>query len=301
MPQPSSPSPAASADTPLDTLAVRRHERRLLRADSAPWLHQEVARRMAEKLSLIKLQPQTVVQWGARLGGSQAELLQVYPQARQIWVERDAGRAPGDWRAMLPSWLGGRPGIQQTTPSEVTPESAELLWANMVLHGSAQPSVLMQAWLRALKVDGFVMFSCLGPDSFVELRPLFAQAGWGPVAPPWIDMHDLGDDLVRAGFAEPVMDQERITLTWGTPERLLADLRAIGGNVASARFQGLRTPGWRRRLLAAFETLRGPDGLLHLSLEVIYGHAIKPIARLQVAPETHVSLEQMRAQLRGRQ
>ncbi|HLO93533.1 MAG TPA: biotin synthase, partial [Burkholderiaceae bacterium] len=147
-------------------------------------------------------------------------------------------------------------------------------------------------------VDGFLMFSCLGPDSLVELVRLYESLGWGRPLPAWVDMHDLGDMMVEAGFADPVMDQERLRLTWSEPEKLLADLRALGGNVSPARFPGLRTPRWRARLLAALEGLRGPDGLIALSLELVYGHAFKPVPRPRVSGETHVSLDDMRSMVR---
>ena len=287
----------ASDDTPIDPVAVQRHVRRLLAAPAAPWLHEEVSRRMVERLQLIKLRPRTVVQWAARLGGSQAGLEQTYPEARHLWVEHSAVNWP---RLSLMDRLRGRQRPDVFAPAELPAGSGELVWANMVLHGSAAPAAMMKAWVRALAVDGFVMFSCLGPDSFRELRPLFAQAGWGPTAPPWIDMHDLGDDLVQAGFADPVMDQERLTLTWETPERLLEDLRAIGGNVARDRFAGLRTPAWRSRLLAALHGLRGSDGLLRMSVELVYGHAFKPVPKVRLAAETHVSLDQMREMVRSK-
>ena len=104
--------------------------------------------------------------------------------------------------------------------------------------------------------------------------------------------------MVEAGFADPVMDQERLRLTWSEPQKLLTDLRALGGNVSPARFPGLRTPRWRDRLLAALDSLRGPDGLITLSLELVYGHAFKPVPRPRVSGETHVSLDEMRSMVR---
>jgi malonyl-CoA O-methyltransferase len=148
-----------------------------------------------------------------------------------------------------------------------------------------------------LAVEGFVMFSCFGPDSFRELRELHTREGFGPAGPEWWDMHDVGDLLVQAGFADPVMDQERITLTWGAAEDLLRDLRALGGNLAPARFAGLRTPRWRQRYLEALEQLRGPDGRIALSLELVQGHAFKPQPKLRVAERTEVSLDRMREML----
>src|SRR5437667_54375 len=83
------------------------------------------------------------------------------------------------------------------------------------------PQALLAGWHQALKVGGFLMFSCLGPDTARELREVYAQLGWPPAGHELTDMHDWGDMLVQTGFAEPVMDMERITLTYETPARLL--------------------------------------------------------------------------------
>ena len=111
-------------------------------------------------------------------------------------------------------------------------------------------------------------------------------------------MHDIGDLVLKAGFADPVMDQESLRLTWATPESLLADLRALGGNLAPTRFAGLRGRAWQRRLLAELDTLRDAEGRLVLTLELVFGHAFKAAPRLTMAAETHVSMDAMRATLR---
>jgi malonyl-CoA O-methyltransferase len=112
-------------------------------------------------------------------------------------------------------------------------------------------------------------------------------------------MHDFGEMLVQAGFADPVMDQETLTLRWSNPRALLAELRTLGGNAAPDRFDGLRTPRWRARLERALESLAAPDGTLGLSFEVAYGHAFKAAPRLRAGEATTVSLDDMRAMVRS--
>lgn len=283
----------------LDGAALRHQARRLARAGQPPWLHAEVARRMAERLPLIKLQPARVLDASPALGASLALLQAAYPQAELLWHESDPALAAHAAQARAPSlWrkLRGK-GSGEVGALPAKPE-VELLWSNMALHATPDLPTLLAQWQASIAVGGFVMFSCLGPDSFVELRPLYARAGWGRPAPDWWDMHDIGDLVLKAGFADPVMDQERLRLTWTDPERLLADLRALGGNVAPARFPGLRGRAWRQRLLAELEALRGNDGLLALSVELVFGHAFKAAPRLAVAAETHVSVDAMRASLR---
>lgn len=283
----------------IDDAALRHQARRLARAAEAPWLHAEVARRMSERLPLIKLQPARVLDASPVLGGSADLLHQAYPKAQLLWHEADPAlihraaqdRAPGWWQKLR----GAGSGRIEALPAR--PE-VELLWSNMALHATSDLPGLLAQWQASVAVGGFIMFSCLGPDSFVELRPLYARAGWGRPAPDWWDMHDIGDLVLKAGFADPVMDQERLRLTWASPERLLADLRALGGNLAPSRFAGLRGRAWRAALSRALEDLRGPDGRLGLTLELVFGHAFKAAPRLTVAAETHVSVDAMRASLR---
>jgi malonyl-CoA O-methyltransferase len=144
------------------------------------------------------------------------------------------------------------------------------------------------------------MFSCLGPDTLRELRALYAALGWPPPAHEFTDMHDWGDMLVASGFAEPVMDMERITLSFATPDRLLAELRGLGANLHPARFPALRGRAWRARLEQALaEQLRGADGQLALTFEIIYGHALKPLPRARMSEQSAVSLQDMRAMLQA--
>lgn len=112
-------------------------------------------------------------------------------------------------------------------------------------------------------------------------------------------MHDIGDLVLKAGLADPVMDQQRLTLTWASPESLLADLRALGGNAAPDRFAGLRGRAWRAALLAELDGLRDREGRLALTLELVFGHAFKAAPRLAVAAETHVPVDAMRKALRA--
>jgi malonyl-CoA O-methyltransferase len=281
----------------IDPQALRHQARRLCRAATPPWLHAEVAARMAERLAIIKLQPARVLQWSAFLGASAAELARCYPRAEQVCVEplaEGADRSRAQHARGLLQRLAGRASVAVLAPQEVQPNSAQLVWSNMALHAEVDAPALVAQWHAALAVEGFVMFSCLGPDSFAELRALHARHGWGAAGPEWWDMHDVGDLLVTAGFADPVMDQDRITLTWSEPENLLRDLRALGGNLAPARFAGLRGRRWRAAYLAALDELRGEDGLLRLTLELVQGHAFKPVPKLRVQPQTEVSLDRMR-------
>lgn len=267
----------------LDPVAARRWARHA--HDQTPWLHEEVARRMAERLSWIRLPVQRWAHWEPVCGGQAARALLAaqYPDAECIEVQPLAPPKPaaGWWRRFAP---GAR-----RAPSVVTapPEGGvQLVWANLLADRVDAPAALLADWLRALEVRGFLMFSCFGPDTLIELQALYAELGWPPPLQQFTDMHDWGDRLVTAGFADPVVDMERLTLTYDTPERLLAELRTLGRNLHPARFAGLRTPAWRERLLRLLdERLRpAPGAPLALSFELVYGHALKPAPREPLAP-----------------
>ena len=296
------PALPPAAPRAIDPPAVDAVLRRLARTAQPPWLHAEVARRMAQRLAIVRLRPQTLVDWGGALGASTAALAEALPRARRTVVEPTASLAERSRAATrVPWWRAGLPARRdRVLAAEPGPEdaSAQLLWSNMALHAAVDPPALLARWQRVLAVDGFAMFSCLGPGSLAGLRALYREHGWGEPGAPFVDMHDLGDMLVAAGFADPVMDQETLTLTWDSAQALLAELRGLGGNASPLRLPGLRTPRWRARLLDALQSLAGADGRPRLDFEIVYGHAFKAAARAARGSETVVTLDAMRDRLR---
>jgi len=296
MPDPSPPAPATDAGALAHVLA------RLARAEVAPWLHQEVARRMAERLPVIKQAPQHWLDWWGFTGGGAAAVQAVWPSALRSVVEPSAALAERSRQALAaPWWAIGKRRQAAAQPvwreAEVPAGQAQMLWANLVLHTSPDPAATLAAWHRALAVDGFLMFSTFGPDTLRELRAVYAEQGWGTPHPPFTDMHDLGDLLVHGGFADPVMDQETLQLTWSSPEALLAELRSLGGHLGLDRWPGLRTPRWHRQLLQALARRADAQGRIGLTIELVYGHAYRPAPRAARGEATVVSLEALRATL----
>jgi len=299
------PAPTEQDARRLDATAVAAALRRLARAPQPPWLHGEVARRMAQRLEIIKVQPELVIDWWSSLGAGAELLRAAYPKAQHVVVEPDAswaararGAQPGQHWWSPRRWLGAQPAV--LTPDDELPAGAQLVWANMMLQAVVDPPSLFDRWQRLLRVDGFVMFSCLGPGTLAELRSLYARVGWPAPTPGFVDMHDLGDMLVQSGFADPVMDQETLTLQYDSAQALLDELRSLGGNAAPDRFAGLRTPRWHARLLTELEGLRGRSGKLEVSFEVAYGHAFRAAPRLRQGEATSIPLDDMRAMVRAR-
>jgi len=166
--------------------------------------------------------------------------------------------------------------------------TVDLVWSNLALHWHPQPDRVFAEWRRVLRVDGLLMFSCFGPDTFKELRNAFAGIDDSAHILPFVDMHDFGDMLVNAGFSTPVMDMETITVTYDTVEKLLADVRAWGGNPLATRGLGLLGRAAAARLRAALEATRRADGKLPLTFEIVYGHAFRPVPKTTGSGESIV-------------
>ena len=257
---------------------------------------------MEERLQWIVKEPRHWLHWQALRGGLQGHQLlrRRYPKALCYLLQEPPATALTLRQVLAQPWWS--PARWKNPPRlHAPPEPVDLVWANMALHMAADPQALINRWYELLQTDGFVMFSCLGPDTLAEVRTLYAQQGWGAPSHEFTDMHDWGDMLVQAGFAEPVMDMERITLNFSSPQTLLAELRTLGRNLHPQRFAGLRGRAWRRgfeEALARTQADPSSPGRLRLRFEIIYGHAFKPSPRIPVQAQTTISLDQMRGSLR---
>jgi malonyl-CoA O-methyltransferase len=279
---------------------------------ASPWLHEEVASRMVDRLQWINIQPKAWVHWGAVRGGQQAHLalLGKYPNAAYFLplageftadtaIKNIVNNANSSSKWQLSNLFKAKPKVDYSYPADGT---VDMLWANMHMHNVLDPQALIAQWHKALATDGFLMFSCLGPDTLRELRGMYDKLGWPVPSHQFTDMHDWGDMLIQAGFAEPVMDMERIVLTYETPQKLLQDLRELGRNLHPDRFPALRGKAWKAKLEAALvehlaDTAEGAR--LKLTFEVIYGHAMKPKPRVKLSEHSAVSLRDMREMLQG--
>jgi malonyl-CoA O-methyltransferase len=277
----------------LDRSAVRRQfDRRADVPDPGDFLLREVERRMLERLELVRLAPDRILDVGCGLGDGVRRLRGRWAGAEVVGIDLSARRIAraaaidrpslGAWAKGLTRRLVGRPvlpgaggplgrylvGDAHRLP--VAQNSIDLVWSNLAMHWFDDVPAAIGEWYRVIRPGGLLMFSAFGVDTLAELR----AAGLGLPALP--DMHDIGDALVAAGFAEPVMDTERLSVTWTDPARLLADLRGLGGDARRSRPAGLATPRRRDAALAALGArLRGADASAPMAVgfELVYGHA----------------------------
>jgi malonyl-CoA O-methyltransferase len=257
----------------LDPTLVRKSFDKAARTyDQAAGVATEIRNRLLERLDIVKLQPKAILDLGAGTGHSSKALRHRYRGAEVIALDLSPGMLAQAERRQ--TWLRRfDPVIADAHRLPVKDASVELVFSNLMLEWCHDPDAVFQEIRRVLKPGGLLTFTTLGPDTLRELRE-----GWRKIDPHtrvhrFIDMHDLGDALMRAGLAEPVMDTERLTVTYPDVDALMHELTASGsGNVAHGRSRGLTT---KARLKALREAVRTEPqaGALPVSVEVVYGHA----------------------------
>ncbi len=299
-----SPQSPSKMSAPIDLARVRRLFAQPARVAPSDFLRREIASRMHDRLGLVKISPQRVLDAGCGAGADLALLQKDYPAAQIIGIDAApamaaAAKTPASpTKSLLSRLLPAKAGIDLLCGDfgdlPFGPSSIDLVWSNLALHWHPQPDRVFAEWRRVLRVEGLLMFSNFGPDTLRELRAAFAEVDEHPHALPFVDMHDFGDQLVEVGFSTPVMDMEVITVTYDTAQALLADVRALGGNPLATRARGLLGRGAGQRLVAALERQRRADGKLALTFEVIYGHAFRPAPRVTAAGEAIVRFQPRR-------
>lgn len=229
--------------------------------DEAAVLAREVGGRMARRLDIVKLAPRRIADIGCATGDGILELARRYPRALPLAIDfaRPMLRAVKARTPLLARLRGRapRPVNADVRALPLKNGCLDLVWSNLMLHWLDDPLPAFRELHRVLATGGLLTFAMLGPDTLKELRAAGATSLRG-----FADMHDVGDMLVAAGFAEPVMDMDMITLEYRRPRRFLADQRHLG-----VRDGLLGRMPWRawRRVLAAW------DG--RATFEIVYGHA----------------------------
>lgn len=211
----------------------------------------EIADRLVQRLELMKIKPKTILDCGARDDYHQKLLKEYYPEVTILRVEH------GEELTQLP----------------MQNESIDLVFANLNLHWSSDIFKTLKEFRRILKKDGLLLFSTVGPDTLKELAHAFLSAEEKWHVHPFMDMHHLGDELVRLQFYEPVIDMEILQLRYETLGDLFSDLKNSGArNIWSERSRGFQGKTAWLRMLLQYEKLK-QGASYPATFEIIYGQA----------------------------
>jgi malonyl-CoA O-methyltransferase len=280
----------------LDPRTVRRSFDRACRTyDAAAAVQGEIRTRMLERLDIVRLQPTTVLDLGAGTGHASRELKRRYPSAQVIALDSSLAmlRASAPQQRFLRRFA---PVCGDAHRLPVRSQSFDLVLSNLLLEWCHEPDAVFGEVARVLRPKGLFTFTTVGPDTLKEVRELWRGVDPFTHVHRFIDMHDLGDALLRAGFAEPVMDTERLTVTYRDLSTLLDEIRGSGArNIAQGRPHGL-TGRARGALVRSRSEELVRNGPLCVSVEVIHGHAWSVGERTsrRVGDEVLVSLDSLR-------
>ncbi|MGD8688400.1 MAG: malonyl-ACP O-methyltransferase BioC [Gammaproteobacteria bacterium] len=263
----------------LDRRQVRHaFDRAASEYDAAAVLQREVRGRLLERLDLMAVTPARVLDLGSGTGQATVALRQHFRKAQVVALDA----APGMARRTRERRGFRRRFSVACAEAENLPladQSIDIIFSNLMLQWCDDLDRVFRECRRVLRSHGLLMFTTFGPDTMREVRAAWAEVDGYNHVNRFVDMHDIGDALVRAGLAEPVMDVEHLTLTYPDALSLMRDIKRIGAhNVTAGRPRGLMGRRRLRAVAEAFESWRGEDGRLPLTYEVVYGTAWNPLA-----------------------
>lgn len=268
-------------ELPNKNLIARSFGNAAVHYDDVAVLQRQTGDELLERLSLVTLKPKKVLDLGVGTGRNLSLLAKHYPDAQLLALDiapamlqqsrRRYQKESGFKRwlpyAKSPYYLAGD---AESLP--LADNSVDLVFANLALQW-CDPRTSFAEIQRVLRPDGLLMFTTLGPDTLRELRQAWAEVDDYPHVNMFYDMHDVGEAMMAAGLAEPVLDTDRYTLTYNSAMALMKDLKTLGArNVNSERRRGLTGKNTIKRVSDAYETFRRDD-VLPATYEVVYGHA----------------------------
>ncbi|MBI3431391.1 MAG: malonyl-ACP O-methyltransferase BioC [Hydrogenophilales bacterium] len=276
------------ADIELDFAEVRRaFDHAATSYDAHAVLQREVCDRLLERLDFMSLQPGRLLDVGTGTGYGLAHLLARYPGAELCALDIAPSMLHAA-RARLPQPTWAQRALQRLTPHALplthlvcadmgrlplAANSMNLVWSSLALQWAHDLEATLKGLHQVVAPGGLLIFATFGPDTLKELRAAFSAIDDAPHVNRFIDLHDVGDMLIHAGFSSPVMEMEMLTLTYADLKTLMRDLKGIGAhNAATTRRRGLLGKSAWSRLEQAYETQR-QEGRLPATFEVIYGHA----------------------------
>jgi len=275
---------------PVDQMPDKMQARRSFESaaaayDQAAALQQEVGQRLTQRLDLVKMQPDRILDLGSGTGHCIPDLFARYKKAQVVALDialpmLEHARKRGRW-LRRPRCI-----CADAERLPFADSSFDLVFSNLMLQWCVELQAVFAELQRVLRPGGLLLFTSFGPDTLSELRGSWQQVDGYSHVNAFPDMHDVGDALVRARFADPVMDVERITVTYPDVWKLMRELKQIGAhNVTAGRPRGLTGKARMQRLVGAYEQYRS-QGVLPASYEIVNGHAWSTSAECGISLES---------------
>jgi malonyl-CoA O-methyltransferase len=266
--------------TPLDKNAIRQSFNRAASSyDRFAILQREVESRLLERIEFQRYEPGIILDLGCGTGSASHSLASQFQQAGVIAL---------DWAPAMLAKVGAGEGIDPVSLDGVhrlcadmhalplAARSVDLVFSNLALQWSYDLPAVFREFRRIMKPDAMLVFTCFGPDTLFELKQAWRAVDELPHVNDYPDMHDIGDELLSAGYREPVMDAERLTMEYPDVMSLMREIKGVGAhNVASQRLPGMTGKTRLKTMLKAYEQFRRDDRY-PASYEVVYGIAFAP-------------------------
>lgn len=247
--------------------------------DAHACFQQEAALRLTERLDWFKCKPNRILDIGSGTGLLTELLKHRYPKAHIVGIDLAFGMThyaqtkfkPKFWAPQHYHFICG-----DAHQLPLKPHQFDLVISNCALQW-CHPLTVFKDLKKVLKPNGLFLFTSLGPDTLHELKASFRAIDTYEHVHPFLDMHDIGDLLVRAGFSDPVMDMERLTLTYPNVRDLCLELKHTGAtNIHLSRPNGLMGRSKWAQLKQQYDAFLTADGQYPATFEIIYGHAFHP-------------------------
>lgn len=267
------------------------------RYDATAVLQQEVGKRMLERFDLLQIQPKHIIDLGCGTGISTRALAKRFSKADVLGVDL-ADNMLRLARRNAP-WLSKqRYLVADAIALPLSSHSVDLIFSNLMLPWVSDLEKLVTEVRRVLKPGGLFLFSSYGPDTLLELRKSFMAVDNQVHVHHFLDMHDVGNALLKTKFSDPVLDTEYFTLTYLDIYQLMRELKTLGQyNIAQGRRQSLTGKNRLKQVEQAYENYRDKLGVLPVTYEVIYGHAWAPeLSKTSVMDEkgeVRISIQQI--------
>jgi malonyl-CoA O-methyltransferase len=261
----------------LDKSSIKKSFERAAKSyDHAAILDEEVLNRLLDRLQYIRLQPAAVIDIGCGTGKALNGLFKTYPKSKIISLDL-AHSMLRQARSRYGLLRKKRVVNADMENMPFADDSFDLLFSNLALQWVDDLSGTFREFTRIGRSGSLLMFATFGPDTLKELRESWFEIDQYPHVHQFIDMHDVGDAMMAAGFSQPVVDAETIRLEYQEFRQIFEDLKNTGAsNAEKNRSKGLMTPAKLKRLEQSYRCLGYDAGKFIASYEVVYGHAWLP-------------------------